>query len=226
MASRTPKPWQRYAAEAIGTYFVVFGACGAVISDVASNGALTLTGIAFVPGLMVTALIYALGPISAAHFNPAVTLAFALTRHFAWRDVAPYIAAQAVGALLASASHHALFGAAVASRAAYGAHIPATSYPAAFGFETIFGFLLMLVIASVATDTRTPPMVPALAIGLTVALAIQLGGPLSGASMNPIRSLAPALFAGGPALAALPIYLLAPTLGMVAAAVVVGRLRD
>jgi MIP family channel proteins len=229
MANRAPKPWQRYAAEAIGTYFVVFGACGAVISDAASNGAVTLTGIAFVPGLMVMALIYALGPISAAHFNPAVTLTFALTRRFAWRDVAPYVAAQAVGALLASTSHHLLYGADIAGKAAYGAHIPATSYAAAFGFETIFAFLLMLVIASVANDARTPPMVPALAIGLTVALAILFGGPISGASMNPIRSLAPALFAGGPALAALPIYLAAPTLGMIAAGFTVealGRWRE
>jgi MIP family channel proteins len=220
------RPWQRYVAEAIGTFFIVFGACGVVISNVFSNGAVTLTGIALVPGLMVLAMVYTLGPISAAHFNPAVTLAFALVKRFPWRHVLPYIGAQAAGALLASAAHFALFGHAVALAANYGAHIPNVPPAAAFGFELIFGFLLMLVIMAVATDTRVPAPVPALAIGLTVVLEIQFGGPLSGASMNPIRSLAPALFAGGAALRALPIYLLAPTLGAALAALVFERLRD
>ena len=96
------KPWQRYLAEFIGTFAIVFGACGAVISNSASNGAVTLMGIALVPGLMVLAMVYTLGPISAAHFNPAVTLAFAAVRRFPWRHVLPYVAAQMAGALLAS----------------------------------------------------------------------------------------------------------------------------
>lgn len=228
MMSRHEKrrPQQRYAAEAIGTFFIVFGACGAVISNSVSGGAVTLAGIAFVPGLMVLVMIYALGPISAAHFNPAVTLAFAVTGRFPWRHVAPYIVSQAVGALLASAAHGVLFGHAVALKTNYGAHIPNVSVISALGFEAIFGFLLMLVIMAVGTDTRVPGPVPAIAIGLTVALAIQFGGPLSGASMNPIRSLAPALFAGGLALQSLPIYLIAPTVGAILAALVYERLRD
>ncbi len=225
-ARNTRQPWQRYLAEAIGTFFVVFGACGAVISDSASNGAVTLAGISFVPGLMVLALIYTLGPISAAHFNPAVTLAFAIAKRFPWRHVAPYIGAQAAGALMASGAHSVLFGQAVALKANFGAHVPNVPFASAFGFELIFGFLLMLVIMAMATDTRVPGPVPAIAIGLTVALAIYMGGPLSGASMNPIRSLAPALFAGGAAISALPIYLIAPTVGAVLAALVYEALRD
>lgn len=224
----TPRrsPLQRYVAEAIGTFFVVFGACGAVISDTYSKGAVGLAGISLVPGLMVMVMIFALGPISAAHFNPAVTLAFAVARRFPWRHVAPYMMAQALGALVASGMHGLLYEQAVALNANFGAHIPTLSFAQAFGFELIFGFLLMFVIMAVATDARVSAPVPGLAIGLTVVLAIYFGGPLSGASMNPIRSLAPALFAGGPALVALPIYLIAPTMGAVLAAWLFEFLRD
>jgi MIP family channel proteins len=222
------KPWQRYLAEFIGTFAIVFGACGAVISNAASGGAVTLLGIAFVPGLMVMAMIYTLGPISAAHFNPAVTLAFAVVRRFPWRHVLSYLAAQLAGALLASGLHGALFGQEAALRVSYGAHIPANgvSFASALGFEVIYGFFLMLVIMGLATDRRVPGPVPGLAIGLVVAMAIMLGGPISGASMNPVRSFAPAIFAGGQALAALPIYLIGPTVGAVLAAFIYEALRD
>ena len=228
-ANRAHRPlWQRYLAECIGTFFVVFGACGAVISNSASNGAVTLLGIAFVPGLMVLAMIYTLGPVSAAHFNPAVTIAFAVVRRFPWQQVLPYVVAQAVGALLASGAHHMLYGRDVAMQVSFGAHIPAVGVgiPQAIGFEVIYGFLLMLVIMAVATDNRVAAPIPAIAIGLTVALAIMFGGPISGASMNPIRSLAPAVFAGGQALAVLPVYLIAPTIGAVLAALAYEALRD
>ncbi len=227
MASTT-KNWQRYLAELIGTFAIVFAACGAVISNSASGSAVTLMGIALVPGLMVLAMIYTLGPISAAHFNPAVTLAFALVRRFSWKHVLPYIAAQVAGALLASGLHGLLYGHAVALRVSYGAHIPATgvSFGSALGFEVIYGFFLMLVIMAVATDKRVSGPVPAIAIGLTVAMAILLGGPISGASMNPVRSFAPAVFAGGAAWAALPIYLIGPIVGAVLAAFIYEALRD
>lgn len=226
---QTSRPhWHRYVAELIGTFFLVFGACGSVISNGASNGAVTLLGIAFVPGLIVMVLIYALGPVSAAHFNPAVTLAFTVTRRFPWQHVPAYLLFQAVGALLAVGALRLLFGQDMAAPVSYGAHIPAPwlPLPAAFGFEMIYGFLLMLVIMSVATDKRVTAPVPALAIGFTVAAAIMMGGPISGASMNPIRSLAPALFAGGQALAVLPIYLIAPTVGAILASLVFELLRD
>ncbi len=232
MTERPPSvkrhPWQRYLAEAIGTFLLVFGACGAVISNSASDGAVTLLGIALVPGLVVLALVYALGPVSAAHFNPAVTLAFAVARRFPWKHVPAYLLAQASGALLASFAHQLLFGREVALTASFGAHLPAPWLPAsaAFGFEVIYGFLLMLVIMGVATDKRIAGPIPGLAIGLTVALAIMMGGPISGASMNPIRSLAPAVFAGGDALVVLPIYLVAPTVGAILAALAYEMLRD
>lgn len=233
MAPLPPKPtdrqhWQRYIAEGIGTFFVVFGACGAVISNGASDGAVQLLGIALVPGLIVLAFIYALGPVSAAHFNPAVTVSFAAARRFPWRHVPAYLLAQAAGALFAALALQVLFGREVAMRVNFGAHIPApwVSTASAFGFEVIYGYLLMLVIMGVATDKRIGGPIPGLAVGLTVALAIMLGGAISGASMNPIRSLAPAVFAGGQALAVLPIYLIAPTVGAIAAAFTYEALRD
>lgn len=220
------QPWQRYLAEFIGTFAIVFAACGAVISNRASDGAVTLLGIALAPGLMVLAMIYALGPVCAAHFNPAVTIGFAVSRRFPWRHVPPYIVAQIAGALFASALQLMLYGRDVAMEVSFGAHIPRVAAPQAIGFEIVFSFFLMFVIMAVATDKRVSAPVPGLAIGLTVALAIMFGGPISGASMNPARSLAPAVFAGGEALAYLPIYLLAPTAGAIVAALTYEALRD
>jgi len=114
----------------------------------------------------------------------------------------------------------------VAMKANYGAHIPNVSTMQAIGFEVIFGFLLMFVIMAMATDARVPPGAAAIAIGMTVALAIMFGGPISGASMNPIRSLAPALFAGSAALMSLPIYIISPIIGAVLAALLYETLRD
>ncbi|BCX03754.1 MAG: hypothetical protein KatS3mg053_1692 [Candidatus Roseilinea sp.] len=179
------RPWQRYLAEFIGTFAIVFVACGAVISDAASGGAVTLLGIALAPGLMVLAMIYALGPVCAAHFNPAVTIGFAVSRRFPWRHVAPYILAQVGGALLASALHLLLYGRDVAMPVSFGAHIPRVAAPQAIGFEIVFGFFLMFVIMAVATDKRVSAPVPGLAIGLTVALAIMFGGPISGRVHEP-----------------------------------------
>lgn len=226
MVSR--RPWQRYLAECIGTFAIVFAACGVVISNGASNGAVTLIGIALAPGLMVLAMICALGPVCAAHFNPAVTLAFAVAQRFPWRHVPAYLFAQAAGALLASALHQVLYGREVALRVHFGAHIPSAgvSPASAFGFELIYGFFLMFIVMAVATDKRVSAPIPAIAIGMTVAMAIMVGGPISGASMNPFRSLAPALFAGGEALHVLPIYLVAPAVGAVMAALLYEALRD
>lgn len=220
------QPWQRYAAEFLGTFALVFAGCGAVISNEMSGGAVTHPGIALTFGFVVTAMIYALGPISAAHFNPAVTIGFAAARRFPWRHVPAYLLAQAAGALLASTLHALLFGGAAAARAEYGATTPAVPPGAAAGFEGVLTFILMLVIMAVATDRRVPGAVPGLAIGLTVALCALFGGPATGASMNPARSLGPALFAGGEALSALWLYLLAPPVGAVGAALGYELLRD
>lgn len=220
------QPWQRYLSECIGTFAIVFGACGAVISDVASGGVVTLLGVALVPGLMVLAMIYALGPVCAAHFNPAVTIGFAVAQRFPWRHVLPYIFAQMGGALVACLLLGLLYGRDTAMSAGFGAHIPRVGALQAIGFEIVFGFFLMFVIMAVATDKRVSAPVPGLAIGLTVVLAIMFGGPISGASMNPARSLAPAVFAGGEALVYLPIYIVSPIVGAVIAALVYELLRD
>lgn len=220
------QPWQRYLAEFIGTFALVFAGCGAVISDTMTGGRVSPLGIALTFGFVVAAMIYALGPISAAHFNPAVTLGFAAARRFPWRHVPAYVAAQVGGALLASLLHRLLYGDTLAAQAHYGATTPSVPFSAAIGFEIVLTFLLMLVITAVATDRRVPGAVPGLAIGLTVALCATFGGPATGASMNPARSFAPALFAGGAALAILPLYLLAPPVGAILAAWCYELLRD
>lgn len=220
------KPWQRYLAEFIGTFALVFAGCGAVISDRMTQGAVSPLGIALTFGSVVTVMIYALGPISAAHFNPAVTLGFAAARRFPWRYVPAYISAQIGGAVFGSLLHQLLYGAAVSAQAHYGATTPSVRLDAAIGFEVVLTFFLMLVIMAVATDRRVPGAVPGLAIGLTVALCATFGGPATGASMNPARSLAPALFAGDAALSVLPLYLLAPPLGAALAALCYELLRD
>jgi MIP family channel proteins len=220
------RPWQRYLSEFLGTFALVFAGCGAVISDTMTGGAVSHLGIALTFGSVITVMVYALGPISAAHFNPAVTLGFASARRFPWRHVPAYVGAQFGGALLASVFHLFLYGPRLAGRAHYGATAPAVSLAAAFGFEVVLTFFLMFVIMAVATDRRVPGAVPGLAIGLTVAFCAMLAGPASGASMNPARSLAPALFAGGSALTSLPLYLLAPPVGAVLAARCYELLRD
>lgn len=218
--------WQRLLSEALGTFGIVFAGCGAVITNSHTAGGVSLLGIAITFGCVVAAMVYALGPVSAAHFNPAVTLAFAAARRFPVRFVPAYILFQCLGALAASLLHHLLYSGPDLARAAYGATIPTAPAAAAFGFEFVLTFILMLVIMAVATDKRVPPAVPGLAIGITVAVDALFGGPMTGASMNPARSLAPALFAGGRALHDLPLYLVAPATGAVAAALCYELLRD
>jgi MIP family channel proteins len=226
MQTEKRQPWQRYLAELIGTFAIVFAACGAVISDVWSNGAVTLLGIALAPGLMVMAMVYTFGGISAAHYNPAVTLAFAAAGRFPRGQVLPYLVAQLIGALLASLAHSFFYPAAIASKAHFGAHLPNVGWGAGLAFELVITFFLMIVIMAVATDKRTPAAASGLAIGVIVILNILVGAAVTGGSMNPFRSLAPAIFAGGAALSALPIYLLGPTAGAILAALCYETLRD
>src|ERR687892_1370714 len=203
---RTPRLLRALAAEAIGTFALVFAGAGAIMVD-AQTGALGNVGIAFTFGLVIMAMIYAVGHISGAHFNPAVSFAFALTRHFPWARAAAYWAAQIAGALAAAL----LLRASLGDVANVGATLPSGSDGQAFLWETILTFFLMFVIMAVATDTRAVGEAAAIAIGGTVGLDALFGGPITGASMNPARSLGPALAAGE--LDAIWIYLLAPLAG-------------
>jgi aquaporin NIP len=194
------------AAEAIGTFALVFAGCGAIMVDQKTHQ-LGHVGVAITFGLVIMFGIYAVGHISGAHFNPAVTFGFSLTRHFPWRRAAGYWAAQLVGALAAAA----LLRGSLGDRADVGATLPAGSQGQAFLWEVVLTFFLMFVIMSVATDTRAVGEAAALAIGGTVGLDAMFGGPISGASMNPARSIGPALVSGN--LHALWLYVAAPLLG-------------
>lgn len=175
-------------AEVIGTFGLVFAGTGAIIINT-QTGALGHTGVAITFGLIVMVMIYATGHISGAHLNPAVTLAFAVTRHLPWPRAAGYWLAQLSGAILASVLLRALFGAS----AHLGATLPRGSASQSLILEIVLTFFLMFVIMAVATDTRAVGQAAAIAIGGTVGLDAMFAGPISGASMNPARSLAPAL---------------------------------
>jgi MIP family channel proteins len=203
---RTPRLLRALAAEAIGTFALVFAGAGAIMVD-AKTGALGNVGIALTFGLVIMAMIYAVGHISGAHFNPAVSFAFALTRHFPWARAAAYWAAQLAGALLAALILRASLG----DLANVGATLPSGSNGQAFLWETVLTFFLMFVIMAVATDTRAVGEAAAIAIGGTVGLDAMFGGPVTGASMNPARSIGPAVAAGE--VDALWIYIFAPLFG-------------
>jgi MIP family channel proteins len=193
-------------AEVIGTFALVFAGCGAIMVD-AKTHQLGHLGVALSFGLVIMFGVYAVGHISGAHFNPSVTLGFALTRRFPWKRAVAYWSAQIVGALGAVA----LLRAAVGSQARLGTTLPSGSQGQAFVWETVLTFFLMFVIMAVATDTRAVGEAAAVAIGGTIGLDALVGGPISGASMNPARSLAPAMVSGD--LHALWVYLVAPPLG-------------
>jgi aquaporin NIP len=197
---------QRLVAEAVGTFALVFAGCGAIMVD-AKTGALGHVGVAISFGLVITVMISALGHISGAHFNPAVTFGFALGRHFPVRLLAPYWVAQVAGGVAAALVLRGSLG----LIGGLGATTPSGSDRQAFLWETVLTVFLVLVILAVATDTRAQGQLAALAIGATVGLDAMFGGPITGASMNPARSLAPAI-AGGPT-TGLWIYLAAPLTG-------------
>jgi MIP family channel proteins len=204
---------RRYLAELIGTFLIVFAPVALSASSSFPGGTSGLVGAALVSGLSVTVMVYTFGPISAAHFNPAVTLGFAVAGRFPWRYVASYWVAQFLGAVLAAGVVTAMFG------PGYGTHIPAPGPMLRnVATELILGFFLMLVIIAVATDLRVSSTTPALAIGFTVVVCVLIGGPITGGSMNPARSFGPALFAGGAALSSVWLYFVAPPVGAVLAA--------
>ncbi len=209
----------KVGAEMVGTFALVFAGCGAIMVDVVTGGTITHLGVGLVFGLVIMVMVYATGHISGAHFNPAVTLAFATVGLFSWREVPAYILGQVAAALLASGTLWLLFG----SVAQLGATVPAGSSIQSLGLEALLTFFLMFVITAVATDARAVGHMAGLAIGSTVALGAIFGGPISGASMNPARSLAPALVSGD--VSALWIYLVGPVVGAIAGAWVYQRVR-
>lgn len=205
---------KKYIAELIGTFALVFAGTGAIVVNDISGNALTHVGISFVFGLIVMAMIYSIGDVSGAHINPAVTIAFWIARRFEGRQVLAYLASQCLGAVLASWVVSFL----LLSHSTLGATLPSGTWAQAFLMEFILTFFLMYVVLNVSTGSQEKGIMAGIAIGGFVALGALVGGPICGASMNPARSLGPALVSGQ--LSSLWIYLLAPTLG--AAAAVVG----
>jgi aquaporin NIP len=198
---------KRYLAEFIGTFAIVFCGTGAIIINQESGGTIGHAGIAITFGLIVMAMIYALGSISGAHFNPAVTISFALAKKFPVREISPYILSQIAGGFFASTILRLLF----AKNEFLGSTIPAGSEMQSFILEFILMFLLMFVIMHVAHGSKEQGLLAGLAIGSVVLLEAMFAGPISGASMNPVRSLAPAIVSGH--VEHLWIYLTAPFLG-------------
>lgn len=194
-------------AEAVGTFALVFAGTGAIVINHVSAGQITHVGIALTFGLVVMAMIYALGDLSGAHLNPAVTTGFWLSGRMAGREMAPFILSQLVGALAASATLWGLFG----PVAALGATQPSGPPMQSFVLEVILTAILMLVILFVATGTKEKGLMAGIAVGGVVGLEAMFAGPISGASMNPARSLAPALVSGD--VSNVWIYLAAPVLG-------------
>jgi aquaporin NIP len=184
---------RRALMEAIGAFAIVVAGCGAVVADATRGGALGAVGISLVFGLIVMVMIYAGGHLSGAHYNPGVTVAFTLARHFPPREAVTYVAAQLVGAI---AGAFLLLAAWPDAPADLGATVPSVGVGAALLYEVVLTAFLMFVITAVATDTRAVGAAAAIAIGGTVALDALFGGPVTGASMNPARSLGPALAAG------------------------------
>ncbi|KAL5830398.1 hypothetical protein ACOSQ3_019866 [Xanthoceras sorbifolium] len=200
---------QKLIAEVIGTYFVIFCGCGSVAVN-KIYGSVTFPGIAVVWGLIVMVMVYSVGHISGAHFNPAVTITFAIFRQFPAKQVPSYILAQLLGSILASGTLCLLLD---VNDDAYFGTIPVGSHIRSFVIEIIISFLLMFVISGVATDNRSIGELAGIAVGMTILLNVFVAGPVSGASMNPARSIGPALvmmkFKG------IWIYIVGPLIGTI-----------
>lgn len=198
---------RRVLAEALGTFCLVFAGTGAIVVDQVSGGMVTHVGVALTFGLIVMAMIYGLGDVSGAHLNPAVTVGFVLARRFALRDMPGYVLAQVGGALAASLLLRVLFP----LSPTLGATLPAGSAWQSLVLEIVLTFMLMLVILSVSSGPKEKGVMAGIAVGGVVGLEALFAGPISGASMNPARSLAPALVSGE--VGSLWVYLVAPVVG-------------
>lgn len=199
---------KKYFSEFLGTFALIFCGTGAMIINEVTGGAVSHVGVAITWGVIVMAMIYAFGDISGAHFNPAVSIAFAYAKKFSWKEVPKYIIAQFLGALLASSILWILF-----PKSEYlGATISSFDMPwRAFVLELLLTFFLMLTIINVSTGSKEVGIMAGIAIGGVVLLEAMFAGPMTNASMNPIRSIAPALISGH--LENLWLYILAPIIG-------------
>ena len=190
---RRPDLTRRALAEGFAAFALVFAGCGAIVADAQYHGTLGTVGVALVFGLVIMTMVYATGHLSGAHINPAVTTAFTLTRHFPPRDALAYVSAQCLGAMAGAFLLLAIW---TDKPAQLGATVPSVGVGSALAYELVLSAFLMFVIIAVATDTRAVGAAAAIAIGGTVGLDAIFGGPVTGASMNPARSLGPALAAG------------------------------
>jgi aquaporin NIP len=188
-----PDLLRRAAAEGLAAFTLVFAGCGAAVTATRSGDPAGTLGVALAFGLAVMVMVYATGHLSGAHINPAVTLAFTLSRHFPARDAAAYVVAQLTGATAGALLLLAVWS---DRPAGLGATVPSVAAGSALVYELVMTAFLMFVIMAVATDTRAVGAAAAIAIGGTVGLDALLGGAVTGASMNPARSLGPAIAAG------------------------------
>lgn len=210
----------RLLAEFLGTFALVFSGTGAIVINESSGGVIGHAGIALTFGLIVLAMIYTFGDICGAHFNPAVTIAFAAGKRFPWAIVPRYVSAQLLGGVFASAVLLVLFP----ESDTLGATVPAGSDGQSFLLEVILTAILMLTILRVSEGAKEKGVTAGIAIGAVVALEAMFAGPISGASMNPVRSLAPALVSGH--LESLWVYLLAPVAGALLAVPLCRAVRE
>jgi len=211
---------KKYGAELIGTFALVFAGTGAIVVNEASGGAITHVGISFTFGLVVLAMIYSVGDISGAHLNPAVSLGFFAGRRFPLSELFPYVLSQCAGAFAASGTLHLLFP----QNTTLGATQPAGSATQSFVLELILTAILMFVILSVSTGAKEKGITAGIAVGSVIGLEAMFAGPICGASMNPARSLAPAVVSQR--LSTLWIYLLGPTAGALLAVVACRCVRE
>lgn len=211
---------KKYIAELIGAFTLVFCGCGAIVTNEFSEGTVTHSGIALTFGLVVMSLIYAFGETSGAHFNPAVTIAFSYAKKFPLKEVPKYIIAQCLGAILAALLLFILFP----GNEFLGTTLPKIDVWRVFLFEVILTFILMLVIINVSTGSKETGIMAGIAIGGVVWFEAQFAGPITGASMNPARSIGPALISGH--LEYLWIYIFAPIIGAILAVISCKLIKD
>ncbi|CAN4079897.1 unnamed protein product [Withania somnifera] len=211
---------QKLIAEVLGTYFVIFAGCGSVVVN-KLYGNVTFPGICVTWGLIVMVMVYTLGHVSGAHFNPAVTITFTIFGRQPWKEAPLYIIAQFIGAILASGTLALMFD--VTPQAYFGT-VPAGSNAQSLSIEIIISFLLMFVICGVATDERAMGQFGGLAVGMTITLNVFVAGPISGASMNPARSIGPAIVKH--VYKGLWVYVVGPIVGTIAGAFVYNFIRS